>query len=72
MIARITAELDKVLKVYTNFKLALLCIGVMLSAYRFSWDLRPNLMLTGAGSSGKSFMMDMLEKPENRDDKGNY
>ena len=62
MITRITTELDKVLKVHVNFRLALLSIGVMLSAYRFSWDLRPNLMLTGAGSSGKSFMMDMLEK----------
>ncbi len=62
MIVRIMCEFDKVLRVETNFSLAMLALGVKLCAYRFSWSLRPNLLLTGEGASGKSFILDMLEQ----------
>ena len=61
MIIRMTAEFDKIFQVEANFDLIWLAYGVMLSAYRYSWDLRPNLMLTGEGGAGKSFVLEFLE-----------
>ena len=61
MVVRMTAELDKVCAVETNFSLAWLAIGTKLCTYQFKWGLRPNLLLTGEGASGKSFIFDLLE-----------
>ena len=62
MIIRMTTSMDKVFKVETNFSLALLAMAVKYCAYRFWWGLRPNLLLTGDGATGKSFILDLMEK----------
>ncbi len=61
MIIRIMSEMDILFKIETNFQLALKLLGSKLSSYRFSWDLRPNVLLTGDGAIGKSFMFDWIE-----------
>ena len=62
MIVRMVTEMDKLFRIETNFQLALIGLGVNLSAHRFSWKLRPNLLLTGEGGIGKSFLMEWLEE----------
>ncbi len=62
MIVRMTIELDKLFRVETNFQLILIAFAVNYCALRFSWKLRPNLLLTGEGGTGKSFLMNLIEE----------
>jgi hypothetical protein len=61
-IVRMMTELDRVFKVETNFQIVMLSIFVMYCALRYSWALRPNILLNGDGASGKSWILDLLEE----------
>lgn len=61
MVVRMNAEFDKIFEVETNFVLLWKSFLVMLSGFRYTWDLRPNLLVTGEGGTGKSFIFDLVE-----------
>ena len=60
MVASMMAAFDKVMLVDTNFRLVFLAHLVGKGAYRYSWDLRAHLMITGDGSTGKSYVFDTV------------
>ena len=62
MVVRMAAEFEKVQKIETNFKLMFMVLLVQLSSHRYSFSLHPNLLITGPGSAGKSYVLEELEK----------
>lgn len=62
MVARMTNDFDMTLQCETNFQLLHLTNLVVLSAYRFWWELHPNLLITGDHSTGKSWVVQEIEK----------
>jgi len=61
MIVRMMSEFDFLFRVDTNFNLLLIGLFTMLCSFRYYWGLRPNLLVSGAGAAGKSFILEVLE-----------
>lgn len=59
--AKIADELNNVSSVETNNKIVVLALIIMQCSLRYSFVLRPNLVLSGEGAAGKSYIMDILE-----------
>ena len=60
--ARNLVEFEKVFKVKTNFRLAMEALLVTLGAHRYHYGLRANLLMTGDGATGKSWIINLIEK----------
>lgn len=45
----------------TNFQLFLLCFFAALTSFQFSWELRPNLLISGDGGTGKSHVIEAVQ-----------
>lgn len=45
----------------TNFQLFLLCFFAALTSFEFSWNLRPNLLVSGDGGTGKSHVIEAVQ-----------
>jgi hypothetical protein len=45
----------------TNFQLFLLCYFSALTSFEFSWSLRPNLLISGDGGTGKSHVIEAVQ-----------
>ncbi len=62
MVVRMSNDFEDTLRLETNFQTFHLVLLVVLSAYRFSWELHPNLLITGDPGTGKSFLVTEVEK----------
>jgi uncharacterized protein YeeX (DUF496 family) len=62
MIAYMMAGLDSCLKMYTNHKLFLTCMGAHLNSFYYGVKLHPNILVTGEKESGKSRTFQLIQE----------